>query len=102
MARGALRGAFSAALGLTVLQAVVSHGGSSAIAGAFGVVTGLVDRVFDPNVPAIPDRRDGSTSGRSVPNVAGAATAAGSRIVATNSTPLRVVDGRRLFPNQTE
>jgi hypothetical protein len=59
----ALRGAVTAWLGLIVLQAVVSTGGSGRVAGAFTGIAGLVNRALDPNVPAIPDRRAGATDG---------------------------------------
>lgn len=59
MAGGAIRGAFSAWLGLIALQAVSTKGGSGRISEAFGDVASIVERVLDPDVPAIPDRRDG-------------------------------------------
>lgn len=65
MARGALRGALSAAFGLTVLQVAVSQGGSSKIGGALDVVNGLVQKAFDPSVPAIPDRSLNAGAARS-------------------------------------
>ena len=55
--RGALRGALAAWLGLIALHAVGTAGGSGRIAEAFGDVNRLVERVLDPSVPAIPDRR---------------------------------------------
>jgi hypothetical protein len=55
MARGAVRGALGAWLGLVALQVATTSGGSGRIAGAFGVLNGLVERALDPNVPAIPD-----------------------------------------------
>lgn len=57
MARGALRGAFAAWLGLIALQAVGTAGGSGRIAGAFTDANRLLARVLDPDVPAIPDLR---------------------------------------------
>jgi hypothetical protein len=82
VARGTVRGALSAALALSVLQAVVSQRGSGAVAGAFGVVDGLVQRVLDPDVPAIPDKR----GGQELPNGAAASAAtAGARIVAAQN-----------------
>ena len=60
--RGGTRGVVSAWFGLIVLQTVVSQGGSGKIAGAFDAVNYAVQRVFDPNVPAIPDRSGGRSS----------------------------------------
>lgn len=57
MSRGATRGAATAVLSLIVLQGVVSRGGSGRIASLMADVNGLVTRVFDPAVPAIPDHR---------------------------------------------
>lgn len=73
MARGAVRGAVAAWLGLITLQAVASKGGSGRVASAFADLSGLVDRVIDPAVPAIPDRR-----GPSHAVAEGAAAAAGA------------------------
>ena len=72
MARGAVRGALAAWLGLITLQAVASSG-SGRVASAFADVAGLVDRVIDPAVPAIPDRRTGSTSAAAAGVAAGQA-----------------------------
>jgi hypothetical protein len=63
MARGALRGALSAWLGLIALHAVVSKGGSGRIVEALGDVDRLLQRALDPSVPAIPDLRNGETWG---------------------------------------
>lgn len=49
-------------LGLIALQAVVSRGGSGRVAQAFADLDTLLERVLDPTVPAIPDRRAGATS----------------------------------------
>lgn len=57
----ALRGAVTAWLALIALQAVVSQGGSGKIAGLFTDLDALLQRAFDPSVPAIPDRRNGAT-----------------------------------------
>jgi hypothetical protein len=86
VARGTVRGALSAALALSVLQAVVSRRGSGAVAGAFGVVDGLVQRALDPDVPAIRDRRDPLSS-------LSPSAAAGQRAAAAASTPA----GREAF-----
>jgi hypothetical protein len=48
-----MRGALTAAFGLTVLQVAVSSGAPK-IAGGFDVLNSFVQRAFDPNVPAIP------------------------------------------------
>jgi len=64
MARGGMiRGAASAWLGLIALQAVSTRGGSGRVAEFFNDANRLVQRVLDPNVPAIPDRRGGATAG---------------------------------------
>jgi hypothetical protein len=60
--RGALRGAFAAWLGLIALHAVSTRGGSGRVTEFFGDVNGLVSRVLDPDIPAIPDRRTGTAT----------------------------------------
>ena len=70
MARGgALRGVVTAWLGLIALHAVATtKGSSSRVAQLAADVAGVVDRVLDPSVPAIPDLRAGeSWGGRSAP-----------------------------------
>jgi hypothetical protein len=62
MSRGMLRGAAGAWLGLIALQAVVSRGGTGVVGGLLSDVDGLVQRVLDPSVPAIPDRAKGGSS----------------------------------------
>jgi hypothetical protein len=57
MGRGTLRGVFGAWLGLIALQAVSTSGGSGRVAEAFRDLDGILQRVLDPKVPAIPDRR---------------------------------------------
>jgi hypothetical protein len=69
VARGALRGAAAAWLGLIALQAVTSKGGAHATSGVLGVAESIVKRALAPNVAAIPDRRDGSSSSSSTPNL---------------------------------
>lgn len=54
---GTLSWAFSAVLGLVALQALTSRQGSGRVGQMFGDVNRLVERVLDPTVPAIPDRR---------------------------------------------
>jgi hypothetical protein len=62
MAGHALRGMVTAWLGLVVLQTVSTKGGSGRVAGLFGDVDRLIQRAFDPKVPAIPDRRGGANT----------------------------------------
>lgn len=57
----ALRGMVTAWLGLIVLQTVGTTG-SGRVAGAFADANRLLKRALDPSVPAIPDRRDGTSS----------------------------------------
>jgi hypothetical protein len=59
-----LRGAGAAWLGLIVLQAFTTENGAGAVGGLLGAVDGLVRRVLDPGVPAIPDhsKDTGSTT----------------------------------------
>lgn len=61
MARGALRGAMTAWLGLIVLQTVTTTG-AGRVSGLIGSVDDLVKRAFDPSVPAIPDRSAGAAA----------------------------------------
>lgn len=56
MARGAVRSFAAAWLGLVVLQTATTKRGSGAIAGGFGVIGGLAERLLSPDVPAIPNR----------------------------------------------
>jgi hypothetical protein len=62
MARGAVRGAMGAWLGLVALQALTSEGGSGKAAGLIDFLSSVVDRALDPTVPAIPDLA-GASSG---------------------------------------
>lgn len=48
---------FSAWLGLIALQALTSPSAPSRVAGLFSGAQSFVDRVLDPNVPAIHDLR---------------------------------------------
>jgi len=70
MAHGTARAAATAVLGLIALQAVGTRGGNTRVAQLFGDINGLVDRVLDPTVPAIPDLRNGERwgGGGSKPN----------------------------------
>jgi hypothetical protein len=61
VARGAVRGALTAWLGLIVLHGLTTKGGSKAVGGAFDVVGNVVERALSPDVPAIPDRRTGES-----------------------------------------
>jgi hypothetical protein len=57
---GTVRGIFAGFLGLVALHAVGTKGGSGRVASAFADVAGLIERVLDADVPAIPDRRAGA------------------------------------------
>ena len=59
MARGTMRGIFTAWLALIALQAVSTKGGSGRITELFNDVDALLQRAIDPKVPAIHDRRTG-------------------------------------------
>ncbi len=65
---GSVRGVFAGFLGLVALHALGSRGGSGRVSEFFGDVAGVIERVLDPNVPAIPDRRPG----KELPSAAGA------------------------------
>lgn len=104
MARGGLRGAATAALGLIALQALVSKGGTGRVATLLDDVNGLVERMLDPSVPAIPDRSTGAVGGTGAgnsmnPNVANGGPAtpgAGTSMnpnVAAGGTPRVPVPG---------
>lgn len=60
--KSTLTWAFTTWLGLVALQAVVSRGGSGRISQAFSDLDALLERVLDPTVAAIPDRRAGATT----------------------------------------
>jgi hypothetical protein len=48
-----------AAIALIAEEIIVTNkGGPTAIQGAFGTLTNFVNKVSDPNVPAIPNRAD--------------------------------------------
>lgn len=53
---GTVRGVFAGFLGLVALHALGTKGGSGRVKEAFGDVAGLIERVLDADVPAIPDR----------------------------------------------
>lgn len=76
MARGAVRGAMAAWLGLITLQVVTSRHGSGTVAGAFLALDSVVKRGLSPDVAAIPDHRNGppttSTAGPAKPAAASA------------------------------
>lgn len=88
MARGALRGVASGVLSLIVLQGLVSRGGSGRVASLLNDVNRLVTRVFDPNVPAIPDHSGGSTSPSPPIQVGGYPTTATDSDRATPRIPI--------------
>lgn len=56
MAHGTARAAATACLGLIALQAVSTDGGSGRISQLLADANGILQRVLDPTVPAIPDR----------------------------------------------
>jgi hypothetical protein len=89
MARGVLRGAGVAWLGLIALQVATTDKGSAAVGGAFDVAGSLVKRALDPGVPAIPDlaHRTGRDEEPGTPAAAPAST----------STPK--TEGARTFPD---
>jgi hypothetical protein len=72
---GSVRGVFAGFLGLVALHAVGSRGGSGRIAEAFGDVAGVIERVLNPTVPAIPDKRSGAASATNGPNSTSSAAA---------------------------
>lgn len=59
MARGAMRSALTACLGLVVLQKLTTVTGSSSVSGLIDAANSVVKRAIDPNVPAIPDLAGG-------------------------------------------
>lgn len=64
MGRGALRGALTAWLGLTALYAVgSSKAATGRLAELAAGITNTIDRLLDPNIPAIPDLRAGESWG---------------------------------------
>lgn len=67
MARGALRGAAGAWLGLIALQTLTTGQSSSKVGGAFDWVASVFSRALDPKVPAIPDHSKTAAAGN-VPN----------------------------------
>lgn len=73
MARGAVRGAAIAWLGLVTLDALVSSRGSQSVTGAMGVVTSVVNRALSPDVALIPDFRNGSPAPSTSTTAAGKA-----------------------------
>jgi hypothetical protein len=56
----------TACLGLVALQAVSTRGGSGRVASLLTDINGVVERVLDPKVPAIPDRSVAAGAARSV------------------------------------
>lgn len=52
-----LRWVFGAWLGLIALQALTSPSAPDRVAQAFSGAQGLIERLLDPTVPAIPDLR---------------------------------------------
>lgn len=58
---------FAAWLGLIALHALGTRGGSGRVSSAFTDVAGLIERVLDADVPAIPDRRAGAAPAAPAP-----------------------------------
>jgi hypothetical protein len=54
-ARSSVRGALTACLGLVALQVATTDRGSAALGGGFTVLNTMVERIFSPDVPALPD-----------------------------------------------
>jgi hypothetical protein len=77
---GSVRGLFAGFLGLVALHAVASQGGSGRVASAFADVAGVIERVLNPTVPAIPDRRNAVPVGTAMNRAAASAATAGARI----------------------
>jgi hypothetical protein len=76
VARGAVRGALTAWLGLITLQVVTSQHGSGQVAGAFEALNSVVKRALSADVAAIPDYRNGSPAASAVGSTKPAAAAA--------------------------
>lgn len=62
MARGAVRGAAVAWLGLVALDALLSNHGSTAAGGVLNFANSVVLRALSPDVAAIPDYSSGSSN----------------------------------------
>lgn len=73
---GTMRAAAGSVLGLVALQAVSTRGGSGRVAEAFRDINTMVDRLLDPNVPAIPNLAGGEQWGTTarVPASSGGST----------------------------
>lgn len=52
-----MRGALAAALGLIVLEVLVTSPQTQRIGPLLATPANLVQRIYDPNLPALPDRR---------------------------------------------
>lgn len=90
---GTVRGIAAGFLGLVALHALAEKGGSGRVADAFGDVAGLVERVMDPNVPAIRDRRAGASKTEAKESKAAAGVAAGkAKGGASTGTHDRITD----------
>lgn len=77
---GSVRGIAAGFLGLVALHALGSKGGSGRVSEAFADVAGVIERLLDPRVPAIPDLRNGAGGGTGLPSAAAAAATAGARL----------------------
>lgn len=63
--RSALGWAFTTWLTLTALQALATRTAPGRVASAFRDVDSILERILDPSVPAIPDRRAGAAGSSS-------------------------------------
>lgn len=70
MARGAVRGAMAAWLGLVALQTLTSGDSSGKVGGAFDWVASVFQRALDPSIPAIPDHSNKSGANSTTPSPA--------------------------------
>lgn len=89
MARGAVRGAAVAWLGLIALQVATTRRGSAAVAGGFDVFSGFVERALSPDVAAIPDyaHRVGRDEETDAPPATAAPTGGGKTEGTTSTDP---------------
>ena len=83
--KGTLGWAFSAWLALIALQTLSTNGASGRVSGAFTELSALVDRVLDPSIPAIPDRRTVKPAAAAAQPAAAAAQPATPRLPPASS-----------------
>jgi hypothetical protein len=60
--KGAAGWMFTTWLGLIALQTLTTKGASGRVASAFTDLNSVLDRILDPTIPAIPDRRPGAAT----------------------------------------